>query len=824
MEPHEQRCLGCMSGKEGQSPCPHCGWIDGTLPDSPQHLVPGTILQDKYLVGRVLGQGGFGITYIGWDLQLDMKLAIKEYMPRDFASRNSGEAEVTFYTGNVKTHFVNGMNKFLEEAKILAKYNNQPGIVSVRDFFKENGTAYLVMYYLEGIDLKKYLEQFGGRLPYEQGLAIMVPVMEALATVHKDGILHRDISPDNIYITMQGEVKLLDFGAARHAVSDSNKSLSVILKPGYAPEEQYRSKGNQGPWTDIYGLAATFYRVLTGKVPPESLDRLDEETLIPPSRLGVAIPPHAEAAILKALSIRSQDRFPSMGGFQQALLQPDSNAFMTPVNNAQVYTTPISNTSPANDPKTVPLLKQIEASSAPKKNKNLLIFGLSFVGSIVIFFLFFFLISAFGDDETKKVDPVPNPGPGPVEPDKPDDPVVDPPEQVTVPNVLALTEEEAIAALEAAGLTVGAITTEENLFLEKGYVLEQSVVAEEQVEGNSPIDLIISVGVELPVDVNVIYEQGMSIIQDYLVEGDTYYNNGQLEDALKSYTQGRNMARELYAYNQSPDARFAEAIVTNSMAEIKAKLDYPYFALEDSMESVSILTELNNPAYNVYLAQAYTNLAWHQILNQKPEESVTSSQQAMGLDPNNNFSTLNLAHGLLLTDYFADAFRFYRQVIQNDVNGIGMTDIIAEDLVILGEAGYTHPDMKEINEILLGNMPDDSEQSGIERTIYYQAYSELANDFDGFMSAFYYESPQYSNLYTNYESFYNTYQILSVEVVGYTINQITNGEAWVSVSKKYTYTDGTNEVDEEVTFEMVMYAMMGSHLDWQIAEFNVAGE
>lgn len=822
MEPHKQRCPGCMAEKEGKSPCPYCGWIEGTLPDSPQHLVPGTILQGKYLVGRVLGQGGFGITYLGWDLQLDMKLAIKEYMPRDIASRNSGEAEVTFFTGNVKTHFVNGMNKFLEEAKILAKYNNQPGIVSVRDFFKENGTAYLVMYYLEGIDLKKYLEQFGGTLPYEQGLAIMVPVMEALATVHKDGILHRDISPDNIYITMQGEVKLLDFGAARHAVSDSNKSLSVILKPGYAPEEQYRSKGNQGPWTDIYGLAATFYRMLTGKVPPESLDRLDEETLTPPSRLGITIPPHAESALLKALSIRAQDRFPTMGAFQQELLHPISNSFTTPVNDAPVFTTPIPATPPANDPKTVPHLKQSESSAVPKKNKNALIFGLSFVGSIVIFFLVFFLISALGDDDTKKVNPVPNPGPGPVEP--PDDPVVDPNVQVTVPNVLALTEDEAIAELEAAGLTVGTITTAENLLLEYGYVLEQSVNAEEQVGENSPIDLIISTGVELPVDVNTIYEQGMSIIQEYLVEGDTYYNNGQLEDALKSYTQGRNMARELYAYNQSPEARFAEGVVTNSMAEIKAKLDYPFFALEDSLASVAIISELNNPAYDVYLAQAYTNLAWHQILNQKPEDSVASSQQAMTLDPNNNFSTLNLAHGLLLTDYFAEAFRYYRQVILNDINGIGMADVIAEDLVLLGEVGYTHPDMKEINEILLGNMPDDSEQMGIERTIYYQAYSEFANDFDGFMSAFYYESPQYSNFYTNYESFYATHQILSVEVVGYTINQITNGEAWVSVSKKYTYTDGTNEEDEEVTFEMVLYAMMGSHLDWQIAEMKVAGE
>lgn len=316
---HQHLCMGCMEDKGTAEICPHCGYSEGTPPSAPQHLPPGTILNGRYLLGRVLGQGGFGITYLAWDLSLETKLAIKEYMPRDCATRSAEQTMVSVYSGEARTQFDYGLEKFLDEAKILIKFNSHPGIVSVRDFFKENGTAYLVMYYLEGITFKEYLQCQGGRVPFDTALKIMIPIMDVLRELHQHNLLHRDISPDNIYITKDRQVKLLDFGAARQAIGEHSKSLSVVLKPGYAPEEQYRTKGRQGPWTDIYAVAATLYRAIAGEVPPESLDRIEEDTLMPPSRLGVAIDPRTEAALLQALSVRAADRFRSMREFQAAL-------------------------------------------------------------------------------------------------------------------------------------------------------------------------------------------------------------------------------------------------------------------------------------------------------------------------------------------------------------------------------------------------------------------------------------------------------------------------------------------------------------------------
>ena len=200
----------------------------------------------------------------------------------------------------------------------MAHFDQHPGIVTVKNFFRAHGTGYCVMDYVEGITLSEYLgQQPNGRISFDAALKLLMPVMDALRAVHKEGLLHRDIAPDNIYLTQDGRIKLLDFGAARYAASEHSKSLSIILKPGYAPEEQYRTKGNQGPWTDVYGLAATFYRTITGKLPPESLDRLDADELILPSKLGVDIKPEQEEALLKGLAIKASQRFQSMAELQE---------------------------------------------------------------------------------------------------------------------------------------------------------------------------------------------------------------------------------------------------------------------------------------------------------------------------------------------------------------------------------------------------------------------------------------------------------------------------------------------------------------------------
>jgi serine/threonine protein kinase len=313
--------MGCMAEKGDLTQCPSCGWVEGSEPESPQHLKPGTILQGKYLVGRALGQGGFGITYLGWDVNLKLRLAIKEYLPQDLASRTPGHTQVSVYTSqNYRDQFEYGLEKFLQEAQTLAQFEGHPNIVSVRDFFRENDTAYIVMSYVEGITLKEHLALSGNIILVDKALSIIMPVLDALVAVHEVGILHRDISPDNIFINHKGQVILIDFGAARQSIGEKGHSLSVILKPGFAPEEQHRSKGVQGPWTDIYAVAVTLYRMITGQMPPESLDRLVDDTLIPPSGYGIALSADQEAAILKAVAVRAEDRFRTVRDFQRALM------------------------------------------------------------------------------------------------------------------------------------------------------------------------------------------------------------------------------------------------------------------------------------------------------------------------------------------------------------------------------------------------------------------------------------------------------------------------------------------------------------------------
>ena len=316
-----RRCMGCMSTYEAiDEMCPFCGYIEGTPAKEAYHIKPGSLLHDRYTVGRAIGFGGFGITYIAWDNKLMQKVAIKEYMPSEYATRVPGNLTVTIYDGERYTEFMTGLQKFLDEAQRLAKFQNVPGIVRILDCFSENLTAYIVMEYLDGMTLKQYLAEHGGKLPYEEAVEFILPVLAALQAVHKEGIIHRDISPDNIFITEDGEVKLLDFGAARYASTGYSKSLSVILKPGYAPAEQYLSHGEQGPWSDVYATAATLYRMITGIVPEEALERKEKDSLKPPSALGAKLPKNAEKAILNALNVRVENRTASAEEFEAQLL------------------------------------------------------------------------------------------------------------------------------------------------------------------------------------------------------------------------------------------------------------------------------------------------------------------------------------------------------------------------------------------------------------------------------------------------------------------------------------------------------------------------
>jgi len=316
-------CISCFKQhKVSTNPCPDCGYNEFSADLSPHLLRPRTILGGKYLVGKVIGQGGFGITYVGWDLNLGLRIALKEYYPSGFVTRettSTSSATVQPFTGSEGEFFLKGRDKFINEARSLAKFFALPGIVSVKDYFLENGTAYITMEFIDGQTLKDYVANMGGKLIAAQVFDLMKPVMASLSEVHKAGIIHRDISPDNIMISKDGYLKLLDFGAARDFTQAGAKSMSVMLKPGFAPEEQYRTKGEQGPWTDIYALCATMYRCITGITPDESVERVRRDTVMPPSAIGINIDPRNESALMMGMAVLQGKRFQSIPAIYAAM-------------------------------------------------------------------------------------------------------------------------------------------------------------------------------------------------------------------------------------------------------------------------------------------------------------------------------------------------------------------------------------------------------------------------------------------------------------------------------------------------------------------------
>ena len=282
-------------------------------------LRKGTRLIGRYTVEGVLGQGGFGITYLGMDELHKKKVAIKEFFPQGIVTRNiEYEDTVTVTLVGEKENYDKGKERFLKEAQTMAMFSKDKGIVKALDFFEINNTAYIVMEYLEGVTLKQYLRE-NERIDAEDLVELLVPLIEALDEIHSQGLIHRDISPDNIMVLPDGRIKLMDFGAARDYTEFGEKSLSIVLKPGYAPPEQYQTHGVQGPWTDIYALCATMYKCITGENPPDAIDRLVDDHLKKISAFGITVSPQIEEAIIKGMSVAAKDRYQNVGDFCEDL-------------------------------------------------------------------------------------------------------------------------------------------------------------------------------------------------------------------------------------------------------------------------------------------------------------------------------------------------------------------------------------------------------------------------------------------------------------------------------------------------------------------------
>ena len=309
-------------------------------------LKPGVILKERYKIEEVIGAGGFGITYRAWDPLLQSYVAIKEYYPSGIATRSADSSKVCVPVGQEQREYHRGRIRFLKEAQDVARFQSEPNIVSIYDYLEENDTAYMVMEYLHGCTLKQYIREHGGRLDTDHILHICLSVLDALAVVHKAGIIHRDISPENIFICEDLTVKLIDFGAAKQVYLDGEQTMSVVLKPGYAPPEQYAKKDKQGPWTDIYALGATLYFAATGEKPEESFGRVLEDTIKPVCEVNPEIPRAMSQVIMRAMSVKIEDRYQTVEAMREALLAGEGqNAQMEP------YVIPASRISKRDLPK-----------------------------------------------------------------------------------------------------------------------------------------------------------------------------------------------------------------------------------------------------------------------------------------------------------------------------------------------------------------------------------------------------------------------------------------------------------------------------------------
>ena len=311
-------CMNCFSVKGQYEVCPYCGYVEGTPPEHPQYLTPGTILANHFIVGTAIDMGGFGITYRCYDTTLGIAVAVKEFFPAGLVNRAPGESVVGLLSGDKQQQYRVELKRFLMEAQSIAQFGKAKDIVNVYAFFEENNTAYIIMEYIDGVLLKDYLEKQGKMEP-QVALHIIDLIINAVKKIHSKGIIHRDISPDNIFISSEDAIKVFDFGAAQLNDSTEGKNCEKVIKVGYSAPEQYRDKSNQGFYTDIYSVGAILYQMLTGIKPMESTEREHKDTLKSPLELGVKIEPNVDRAIMEAMAVQPELRFQNIQQFEDAL-------------------------------------------------------------------------------------------------------------------------------------------------------------------------------------------------------------------------------------------------------------------------------------------------------------------------------------------------------------------------------------------------------------------------------------------------------------------------------------------------------------------------
>lgn len=311
-------CPRCFTESVENGFCSNCGFSEEMSHRNPNALKRFVFLKDRYLVGEVLGSGGFGITYKVYDSVTGSYKAIKEYFPSSFSAYRNAESKSISISSNFDNQYKKGLESFYKEAQVLFGLQGIRSVVKVEDFFRENGTAYIVMEYVDGVSLNSICKATGGTVEFDEMLKQFIELAMTLDEVHICGIAHRDVSPGNIMILPDGSVKLIDFGAARY-VDKSNKTLSIVLKEGFAPIEQYYNKGKQGPWTDIYALACSMYWYITGIKVPDAPTRQNNDEVVPIYKLRPDIPKGFSNVIKKAMEVDYEKRYQSVSEMMAAL-------------------------------------------------------------------------------------------------------------------------------------------------------------------------------------------------------------------------------------------------------------------------------------------------------------------------------------------------------------------------------------------------------------------------------------------------------------------------------------------------------------------------
>lgn len=309
-------CFWCFKSKGNQTVCPHCGYAQGSEPEQAYQLAPGTVLHKRYVIGVSIGIGGFGITYKAFDAMLRMIVAVKEFYPAGLVNRGGGEKKVGIFSGEKKAEFQKQLARFLEEARNMALFSKEQDIVNVYDYFAENQTAYIIMEYVNAPLLKDELKK--RRFSPQEAGGYMLAILEALEKVHKNNIIHKDISPDNIFLTGPDTIKLFDFGAAR--LQGSERTEAVVVKAGYTPPEQYTSQDVQSLSMDIYAAGAVFYEMLTGIKPVDSRDRVVNDELKTLGECGIRTDEYLQRIVFKAMALEPRLRFQTAAEFKEALI------------------------------------------------------------------------------------------------------------------------------------------------------------------------------------------------------------------------------------------------------------------------------------------------------------------------------------------------------------------------------------------------------------------------------------------------------------------------------------------------------------------------